>query len=540
MLVVLAFVTTACGGEVDEGSTLDPGVTTDPDVTTDPGGQADNKPDDDPDPPTTEDPDPPTTEDPNGSANGEPNIYDDPRGGIFAEFQASYDRSNHPFQQADAVCLPHTAAADRVDTDPGISADTISIAHIRSRLEDTAAFGFYVPVGDPALMFETLVDYINNTCGGIRGRMLDLHTIEVPILGQTVDEDRNAACIEATEDHNAVITMNSSGFQGSANLCLVEAQQSAFISTQGQPLEWMERGEGRLVSISNANEESLKFLLDYLLESGVLEGAVVGVAMPDTPGQPESVNDGLVQPLRDAGIEVIADVIGCGGGSLCSVGVTESVSNMRDAGITVFFNVLNILSAPGYIAEMAAQGFQPGDVQFYASDFNSQTSELVSGQITNDPAAGALYNGATMVDYRSTGDYRSSTYNPTVWQQTCADVYNENNPDGNYHKWQDQGGDSSWGMVASVCSILRIAARAIYDAGDNPTIADVQESLRNLGPIDLGPMTPASVVPGKTQSPDAMQSLNWEFPCEQPYPYTMNNGNDVCVTGNNDWWPISR
>ena len=47
--------------------------------------------------------------------------------------------------------------------------------------------------------------------------------------------------------------------------------------------------------------------------------------------------------------------------------VTLSVQRMREAGVDVFFNVLNVLSAPNYILEMHNQGFAPGDVQFYAA-----------------------------------------------------------------------------------------------------------------------------------------------------------------------------
>jgi len=543
LVVVLALLASACGGEVTDDTATDGDDAAD---SADSGGDGDDTSDDGGDMASGDDAGSDVADDGDSAADdmaddAGPNIYDDPRGGIFAEFQATFDRGDHPFQQVEAVCLAHPEAENRVATDPGITADTISLAHIRSQLEQALDFGFSVPVGDPALMFETFVDYVNEECGGIRGRQIELATIEVPLFGQTVDEDRNAACIEATEDHDAVITMNSSGFQGTANLCLVEQQQAAFISTQGQPLEWMERGEGRLVSISTANEESLQFLVAWLLESGDLEGHVIGVASPDTPGQPESVEEGLVQPLRDAGLEVVFDIIGCDGGTVCSNGVGESVTRMRDAGISVFFNVLNILSAPGYIAEMVNQGFEPGDVQFYASDFNSATSELVSSQIATNPEAGALYQGAIMVDYRSTGDYRAPDYTPSGWQQTCADLYNEHNPDGNTHTWEDQGGDSGFGMVASVCSITRIAFRALYDAGDNPTLADVHAALQNLGPVDNGPMTPASVVPGKTQSPDALQSMVWDYPCEQPRPYTIFNSEEaVCITGNNDWWPAPR
>ena len=40
-------------------------------------------------------------------------------------------------------------------------------------------------------------------------------------------------------------------------------------------------------------------------------------------------------------------------------------------------------------------------------------------------------------------------------------------------------------MTESVCEIVRIMARTLYDAGDNPTITDVHEALVNLGPVDI-------------------------------------------------------
>ena len=41
-------------------------------------------------------------------------------------------------------------------------------------------------------------------CGGVHGRMIDLRLVEVSALGGaggSIDELRNAACIQATEDH---------------------------------------------------------------------------------------------------------------------------------------------------------------------------------------------------------------------------------------------------------------------------------------------------------------------------------------------------
>ena len=468
-----------------------------------------------------------------------PNIYDDPRGGIFLEFQQGYDRGDHPFMQYDSFCVSHDPAADRVDTDDGISADSIKVGHIRSRLEDLTDFGFAVPVGDPKEIFEVFIDYINEECGGIRGRTLDLGYVEAEVLGQDVDGNRNAACLAMTEDHKSVIVMNSTGFQGTANLCLVEEQETIFISTQGQTEEFMARGNDLLLSLSPTLEESLRFMVSDLLDRGELEGLTLGVAAPNTPGQVEAVEEGLVVPLQEAGFDIVFDVIDCGGGTICFGGTGESVTNMVNAGVNGFFNVLNVVSAPGYIAEMVSQGYQPGDVRFFASDFNSQTSELVSGQIANNVEAGNLYNGATIIDFRTTGEYRDPAYEPNPMAANCNRLYGENSQSGASHDWRTLG-DSAYGMVGSVCGIIRIMARALYDAGDNPTVADVREAIVNLGPVDNNAMTPASIRPGKTQMADVIQTLEYTFPCDQPLPFVRRSGDPICITGSGDFRPAPR
>jgi len=457
----------------------------------------------------------------------EPLIFDDPRGGIFDEYQAGIDRRDHPFLPLDAFCHTHDPAPDRVATDTGIEADTVALVHLRSRLEDLIAIGFAVDVGNVAEIFDTFAAVVNEQCGGVRGRMIDLHTVEVPVLGSTVDEDRNAACIEATEDINGVILLNSSGFQGSANLCIVEEHATAFISTQGQPGEFVERGNDLLIALSPTLEESLRFLALDLVESGALEGKVIGVAAPDTPGQYEAVEDGLVNLLESNGIDVaVFDTIGCAGGTSCAEGKVESVQRMRDAGVNVFFNVLNVVSAPGYILEMATQGFKPGDVQFYASDFNSQAGELVSSKIVafGGEAAGALYNGAIVVDDADTGNYRLEDYEPRAFNEMCNDVYGANSASGANHEWDEYStGSSAYGMVSTVCNIMRTALRAIYEAGDNPTRADVYEALANMGNIDSSEMLPYSLAPGKTQAPDAIHTLRFEYPCTKGHPFGAEN-----------------
>ena len=557
-----ALVAAACGGEVTESS--DDGAvapttqapeaepeTAEPEATQ-PDEESDTEPaaaepDEEPDtePAAAEPDEEPDTEpaaaEPDEEPEGPPpNIYDDPRDGIFDEFQATFDRGDNPFAQLDAFCHAHDPAPDRMATDKGIEADSISLVHLRSKLEDFAAMGFAVPVGNVAEMFDAFTAVVNEQCGGVRGRTIEMHTIELEVLGATVDEDRNAACIQAIEDYEGVILLNSSGFQGSANLCIVEENETAFISTQGQSEEFMSRGGDRLISLSPTLEESLRWLAADLADRGQLDGKTIGVAAPDTPGQYEAVEAGLVDTLNSKGIDVaVFDVIGCAGGTFCLEGIVESVQRMRSAGIDVFFNVLNVVSTPGYIVEMANQGFAPGDVQFYASDFNAHAGELVSSKVVafGGEAAGNLYNGALIIDDADTGAYRVEGYQPRPFNEMCNDTYGANNPSGANHENADRldgSGSSAYGMVATVCNIMRTALRAIYAAGDNPTRADIYAALANLGPIDSNEMLPFTIRPGKTQAPDAIHTLRFEFPCTLPSPFGAEN---ICIVPIDDYRP---
>ena len=573
IVVVLAFVAAACGGEVtdsDDGSaaapttqapvaepeTPEPGdadeatepadadeatatattepadadeapATTEPDDTDEAPAPATTEPDDtDEAPATTE----PADTEPAGPP---PNIYQDPRGGIFADYQASMDRGDHPFMQIDQFCVAHDPAPDRVATDQGIGADSISLVHMRSQLENLALFGFATDVGDPAEMFETFAAVVNEKCGGVRGRMIELHTLEHDPVSPDVDTDQNADCIEAIEDLHGVILLNTSGFQGTATLCIVEDHETAFITVQPQSEEFMRRGEDRLVITTLTAEESLRWLALDLVQRGELDGKTVGVAAPTTPGQYEAIEAGLVNVLRDNGANVaVFDTIECEG-RVCAGGVSDSVSNLRTAGVDVFFNVLNALSAPGYISEMHQQGYEPGDVQFYASDFNSQAAELVSSKIAlfGSEAAAALYNGAIILDSRDTGAYRNEGYEPRAFNEMCNNTYGANSASGANHESEDRyDGNSRYGMATSVCTVLRIALRAIYDAGDNPTRADIYAALADLGPVDSNEMHPASIRPGKTRTPDVIHNLIFEYPCVKGHPFPIEGLDEgVCM-----------
>ena len=566
MLVGVALVAAACGGEVtdsapvpdSEPATAEPETQTaesEPDTTeSEPEAAASEleaepeadmvetdtaKPETD-----TAEPEPAAPESESAESEPEPeaavpaNIYDDPRDGIFDEFQATMDRGDHPFMQLDAFCHAHDPAPDRVATGTGIGADSISLAHIRSRLEDLVAYGFASAVGDVAEMFDTFAAVVNEQCGGVRGRLIEMHTFEIAVAGDTVDQESNAACIEATEDHQAVIVLGTSGFPGSGALCIVEDHETALITGSSMPEEFMRRGEDRLILLDPTAEDQLTWLALDLVQQGKLDGKTVGVVAPDTPGDFEPIEAGLVDVLEANGVNVaVFDQIGCQGGSFCTVGMQETVQRMLASGVDVVFNMLNAVSLPGFVTEMVNQGYEPGDVQFYGSEFNSAGVEIVASKVVafGGEASGRLYNGAVIQSVLDTGSYRFDDYQLRPFNEMCNDTYGANSPSGANHESEERvTGSEAYGMVGLVCVVMRMALRAIHDAGDNPTRDDIYATLASLGPVDALDMIPASVRPGKTAVPDALHYNVFEYPCEQSAPFGAEN---ICVYPITDYQP---
>lgn len=476
--------------------------------------------------------------------------YQDTRGGIFQDYQNQIDRC-HPFQPLDDFCLAHDVPdVERVATDPGIDADSITLVHMRTRLEELASMGFSTPVGDTTKMYETFAWYINNICGGVNGRMIDLELVEVAASAPDIDSLRNAACIHATEDFNGVILMNSSGFQGSANLCIVDDHETAFISTQAQTEEYVALSEGRLIMMSLTLEEALRVASSVLIEGGELEGKTIAAIAPDTPGQPEAVENALVIPLSEAGYDVpVFDVIGCGGTVSCTVGISESVSKLIDEGVDTVFLNMNIISNPQYIAEMTRQGIEKGEITFIGSDFNSMASDLVSSKVVQfgGAAAGELYDGTVMVVSSDPAAFLSDDYT-TEFREMCNRVFNENHqnvpgnenlPDPPYDPFS-RAEASAYAMVGSVCQQMRIAMRAIYDAGPNPTREEIYDALANLGAMDSSSMLPFSIQPDKTQAPDAYHRVMFTYPCAAGEEFATDEGTCLMNVENDEWQLIPR
>lgn len=443
-----------------------------------------------------------------------------PQGAKFlAEFQTTVDRSGR-FSGLDEFCsAPGPTPESPRATGPGISADAVTVVHLRTKLEELEKIGFGLPVGDVRDMFDTFVNIVNTRCGGVHGRRLDLKLVETNPLSPNVDQDRVNAC-KAAVDMKAVFALSSSGFYGSGVGCLTADHDTVLVTTDGQPDTAYQQASGRLYSLSFGADDQLRIMARELGRAKVLEGRRVGVVLSDAPGQQETVRNGLLDVLRDEfKVDVTrVDVIGCGGATTCAGGVEAAAQGIVKDRIDVLFPLLNVVSLPPFLAQLAKAGVQPGQIKMYNTDFNNQASEIVASKVAelggND--AGRIYDGATLLDDAPGGGYRVAGSTPGKFSEMCNREYAQASALHRSFNPADEIESNGYGMVSTVCAEVRMMVRALDLAGPNPSRADVAAAMQKLGPVDLGYGIPGTIGPAKFAAPDAVTSIRFYAPCPSP------------------------
>ncbi len=451
------------------------------------------------------------------------------------------DRTSR-FTKLETFCEPASEEPAEAPeaTDDGITEDSISITHIRVTLEDLEDLGFAIPIGDPADQAEKFVEIINDRCGGINGRRLDLSLVEAPPIapeGQDPNAVAQAACIEATEDNNAVFAFSGSGWGGQGGAtCVTGAHDTMFLTTYNVTQEDLEDADNRLYTTTVSSADGLEYLARTLDEQGTLDGKRIGIVMQDSPGDPDIVEQGLIDTLEELGHEPVrVDALGCGGGNVCSTGVIESVQGMIADGVDVMFPLLNAINLPSYVAELVTQGVEPGQIQFYQGAYHAQNADLVSSKVVvfNDAAAGELYDGTVIVSPAPTGAFRLPDFEPNEFAEMCNREYQA--AGGETYTATDPETNSAYGATTGMCAFVRIIARAVEAAGPNPTREDLAEAVEGLGAFDSGLTIPGSFGPGKYTGPNALFRKTFIYPCpEDMAPFE----GDTCIVPEGDPFPI--
>ncbi|MET0149424.1 MAG: ABC transporter substrate-binding protein, partial [Acidimicrobiales bacterium] len=356
------------------------------------------------------------------------------------------------FTGTDAFCAPDEGEPSEAPTasDDGITADTISLTHVRLMLEDLEEIGFAVDLGDQNAYASTFIDILNEECGGINGRQVELENVEVPVPGFAPDAEAAAqeACIAIAEEQRSVAAWSNSGVGVPLAGCLTGPNDVIFMTTYDLSATDFEESEGRLFSVSHSPTDILRYAALELTPD--LEGKRIGIVHGDTDPDPQVAEEGLVQTLEDQGLDVVrVDTIGCPDGPPCTEGLIESAQGMLADEVDVMFPLLDTTSLPGYLAELVTQGAEPGDIQFYNTSFLAQDSELVTGKIIEfgGEAAADLYNGAVFISGAQSGQQREDDFEPDPFTQMCNEAYAETSGQPVY---DPQAGDDEARFYSSV------------------------------------------------------------------------------------------
>ena len=432
----------------------------------------------------------------------------------FDTFQETFDRS-HPFQPLERFCAPTDPREDEPrETDRGITDQMVTIVQIRTRLEELGRIGMSIPPDGSVSTLKAFAGLVNEECGGVHGRRIDLRVVEAPSLGGAgVDLDtlQAAACIEATEQMPAVLVLDMSGLGSSAVRCVAVDQKVGVVSTGSHPGDLIADANGALVTLSSSAEELMAAAVKSSEERDLLAGRSIAVVVGDSSGQPDSVTSGLIRPLRWLGYEPVLHLLGCEGSATCRVGRETAVSRMIETGADVVFPLLNLASLPGLVGEMVRQDMpRPTIVQ---TGFNGQSGDVAARNVASfaGPAAGAFYDGAMVVASEPTGAARLPGGDVPAFDAMCNAEYAR--ASGRPTGITFSPASDIFQTVVEACALMRIVARSVFDAGPDPRRRDVVHALEHLGPVDLPGMLPASVGHRKHALPDGVLELEYGYPC---------------------------
>ncbi|MDG2427580.1 MAG: LytR C-terminal domain-containing protein [Acidimicrobiales bacterium] len=449
--------------------------------------------------------------------------YLDPRGPLFENFQESFDREER-FSRLDVFCRPPAAVSGEgaAPVESAVAESSIVIAQIETRLDELAKVGFAVPIGEPGAMVQTFVDIVNDTCDGIHGRSLDLRTISVSALGGgtfDIDTLREAACLEAVEVHEAVAVLAITPIPGTAASCLTRRNRVSHLAVRGISDLDLSNGGGLLHSIEVGDRSGLGLAVQTALDLGLLDGATIGVVVPDSPQRSDDLVGAIINPLTGLDMTVASYQLGCDGTTTCRVGLDNAVAAMVADGVDVVVPLLDMTSLPWLILEMLSQGM-PRPL-FVQSGLDGQGLDAVASRVAEfgGPPAGAYYNGAVVVDGSATGVQRIDGAERRPFDQVCVEAWAK--ATSKPLPTPEDASDDVHRTVVEACSLVRWIARAAESAGPNPSRLAIQVAIAAVGPLDVPDMRPTTIDGRRWRT---VQVRRYEYPCQHGVGFGVSGG----------------
>ena len=461
MLVALAMVAAACGGNDDDGDADAPAPA--------PATEAPAAPEPEPEP---EAPEPEDEE----AAPAEPEPEEAPEE-EEPEFQPAPTEEPEPE-------IPLTA------TWRGVTADTITIGVTYLDADLLVELGFSPATwGDQELVIQVLVDDINER-GGINGRQLVALTDKYNPIGATEAE---AACLRLTEDNEVFAILF--GFLGPAevaNTCVVGTQETILI---GGIISDERLAEARAPWVNEraTREVSTSALFTLLEAEGMLEGRSIAV-VADLSAAPQLEN--VTNLMRDRGVEPVFE-------TATSSQVADLIAQnqewatlserIRASGADTLLLVGN---ASAGVENARLNGLE---VDIWATDSAGLGANI--GSNVNPESARGVITAGPMTN--------AQVFETDPRFKECLDAFNAKHPDIEIkHPDTLELGEPLWFSALSFhCRFFQLFELLVTAAGPNLTHETFAEAVANIGEFSIAGQPYASLGPDKLSSNDSFQLL---------------------------------
>ena len=365
--------------------------------------------------------------------------------------------------------------------------------------------------GDTSEIFSAFIKILNEECGGFHGRKIDLQEITTfPLEAFDIDTSTlgTIACLNATKDIPSVIVVDISQFSGPLENCIANEQKTALVTTKVLPSQNAITSDNRLLIDSFSAEQAFSLMLTFAEKKGLLTNRSIAIVADDSLGNYESVIRGLVEPLRELNYDPEFHFLNCEGGIFCNAGIERTIDAFMENPPDVLFPTLNAVSLPEFLTQMIANDIPKP--QIIQSAFNQQDDERSTNHIFNygGSEVADYYNGTIIFSHPYVENQRIFENRFSPFEKMCIKEYSRVS-DLDQHSIDPRRTET----VLKICSITRYIARALYDAGVNPSRRRIHESLSTLGFVDSPGLSFGSFTLNKPTRPSSIQHMEYQFPC---------------------------
>ena len=396
-------------------------------------------------------------------------------------------------------------------SDVGVTSSTIRIGVPIIDLGNLSRVGDFGPTNpeQQRRSWQAFVDELNAS-GGIHGRKVE--PIYRPYDALSADDQR-AACLYYAQDAKVFAVVGGFNLE-SPHVCLAAEHgvPTMTLGTVGVNDDSFARSKGRLVSMLHRGGRRMPNFADQLHRDGLLRGRKLGLMGDESSDPGGKTGDLLIAALQRLGYSIVHRSRFPADYGAATSQVPVEVQQMRSKGVDGILMLSHSLVNQPFTQGAESQGYRP---RYFTTDWGAQTLDATTNSM------GQSFDGAIGVTSLRFNDVMANL--PEGKEQTaCASVY-ERRHGMKLPRRDDEGREATdFGGVMTPCVMMRIFQDAAVAAGPVLTRERYAAAIQRLGPapVLLARTGPGGFGPGKTDAPDAMRLMRWQFACKCWQPVT--------------------